>query len=410
MDLFEIVAILVTLTALFSYINHRYIGLPASVGVMLIAMLLSILLTALGKFGLGVHFGAQQLMGHIEFGNVLLSWMLGFLLFAGAMNIDLGELSRQRGITAGLSVLGTVSSTFLVGALAWLVVHLVGIKLSWINCLLLGALISPTDPVAVLALVRRAGAPRSIETIIAGESLFNDGVGVVIFFTILNVSLHAGSISAADVCRQFIQEACGGAVLGLLAGLLVYHMLKGVRGFQVEVLLTLSLAMGTYALAEALRFSGPIAVVVAGLLIGNQGQVLAMPAQTVSDLNKFWELVEEILNGVLFVLIGLEVLVTPYTPKFLIAAVLMIPLVLAARWVSVAGMLRLLAPRRKDRPAMIKILTWGGLRGGLAIAMALFVPDPEIRHPIVAITYGVVAFSILVQGTTVRFVIENALR
>ncbi|MGA3066870.1 MAG: sodium:proton antiporter [Tepidisphaeraceae bacterium] len=410
MDLFQIVAILVALTALFSYLNQRYIGLPASVGVMLIAMLCSILLIAMGKFGLGVRLDAQRLVGHIEFSNVLLSWMLGFLLFAGATSIDLGELARQRGITAGLSVLGTLASTFLIGGLTFVVVHLLRIKLAWLSCLLLGALISPTDPVAVLALVRRAGAPRSIETIIAGESLFNDGVGVVIFFTVLKLSHVAGSVTSVDVIRLFIQEAFGGAVLGFLAGLLVYKMLQGVRGFQVEVLLTLGLAMGAYALADALEVSGPIAVVVAGLFIGNRGQLLSMPAETVSDLNKFWELVEQILNGVLFVLIGLEILVMPYTPRFILAAVLMIPLVLVARWGSVAGMLRLIAPRRKDRPAMTKILTWGGLRGGLAIAMALSIPDPDIRRPIVAITYGVVAFSILVQGTTVRFVIESALR
>ncbi len=410
MDLYDIVAILVALTAIFSYLNHRYIRLPATVGVMLISMLLSIVLTALGKFGYGIGHDARTLVGHIQFGNVLLSWMLGFLLFAGAMSIELGELARQRGITAGLSIFGTVASTFLIGALAWLVNLMLRLKLSWLNCLTLGALLSPTDPVAVLALVRRAGAPKSIETIIAGESLFNDGVGVVIFLTLLQLTQSAGAVAGGDVVRMFIQQSFGGAVLGLLAGLVTYRMLRDIVDFQVAVLLTLALVMGICALAQALQVSGPIAVVVAGILIGNRGAMLTMPAQAVSDLTKFWELIEEILNGILFVLIGLEIMVMPYSLRFLFAAVLMIPLVLGSRWASVAGMLRVLAPKRVDRPAMIKILTWGGLRGGLAIAMALSIPDQAVRHPIVAITYGVVAFSILVQGTTVRFVIENALK
>jgi CPA1 family monovalent cation:H+ antiporter len=212
------------------------------------------------------------------------------------------------------------------------------------------------------------------------------------------------------VIRMFIQQSFGGAVLGFLLGLLTYQMLKNVVDFQVAVLLTLALVMSLCALAQALQVSGPIAVVVAGILIGNRGTMLTMPAPAVSDLSKFWDLIEQILNGILFVLIGLEILVMPQSPRYVIAAVAMIPLVLAARWGSVAGMLRVLAPRRKDRPAMVRILTWGGLRGGLAIAMALSIQDETIRPPIVAITYGVVAFSILVQGTTVRFVIENALK
>jgi CPA1 family monovalent cation:H+ antiporter len=410
MDLYDIVAILVALTAVFSYINQRHIRLPPTVGVMLIAMVMSVVLTAMGKFGLGIGRDARLLVGHIQFSNVLLSWMLGFLLFAGAMTIELGELARQRGITAGLSIFGTIASTFIIGALAWLVSLVLRLKLSWINCLTLGALLSPTDPVAVLALVRRAGAPKSIETVIAGESLFNDGVGVVIFLTLLQIQQHTGTVSSADVARSFVQQAFGGAVLGLLLGLLTYSMLKDVVDFGVGVLLTLGLVMGLCALAQGLEVSGPIAVVVAGILMGNRGTMLTMPAQSVSDLSKFWELVEEILNGVLFVLMGLEVLVMTYSVRLLTASVLMIPLVLAARWVSVAGMLRVLASKRVDRRAMEKILTWGGLRGGLAIAMALSIPDEAVRHPIVAITYAVVAFSILVQGTTVRFVIENALK
>jgi CPA1 family monovalent cation:H+ antiporter len=364
----------------------------------------------LGKFGLGIGQDARQLVGHIQFGDVLLNWMLGFLLFAGAMSIELGELARQRGITAGLSVFGTIASTFLIGALAWIVNFVLRLKLSWLNCLTLGALLSPTDPVAVLELVRRAGAPKSIETIIAGESLFNDGVGVVIFLTLLQLQLHTGSVAGADVVRMFIQQSCGGAVLGFAAGLLTYRLLRDIVDFQVAVLLTLALVMVLCALAQALQVSAPIAVVVAGILIGNRGSMLTMPAQSVSDLRMFWELIEQILNGILFVLIGLEIMVAGYSVRLLIAAIVMIPLVLAARWTSVAGMLRILAPRRKDRQAMIKILTWGGLRGGLAIAMALSIPDLAVRHPIVAITYGVVAFSILVQGTTVRFVIEDALK
>jgi len=409
MQPFDVIALLVTLTALFSYINHRHIRLHPTVGVMLIALLFSLALMILGKFGLGVRHMAAGILDHVEFGDVLLRWMLGFLLFAGAMGVDLGELSLRAGITAALAVLGTVASMFLIGAAAWVLFAALGLRTSMLNCLLLGALISPTDPIAVLALVRRTGAGKTLETIIAGESLFNDGVGVVLFFSLLQIAQHSGAVTAGSVVRMFVQQVFGGCGLGLLTGLIAYRLLTQIKDFSVSVLLTLSLVMGTYSLADALDVSGPLAVVVAGLLIGNRGRLLTMPSDTTADLTKFWDLLDEILNAVLFVLIGLQLLAMPYSMRYAIAAIAVIPVVLAARWLSVDGTLRLFGWPRGQGMAMQRILTWGGLRGGLAIAMALSLPPGAARNQIVAITYGVVAFSILVQGTTIRKLVQKTL-
>jgi CPA1 family monovalent cation:H+ antiporter len=336
--------------------------------------------------------------------------MLGFLLFAGALTIDLNELSKQRGLTAALVIPATVGSMFIIGALAWLIFRATGIAMDWTSCLLFGALISPTDPVAVLSVMNRAGAPAGVRTVIAGESLFNDGVGVVLFLTLLNLTQNHSSITFVGVSRLFIQQALGGAALGLLLGILVYRLLKSVHEFEGNILLTLALAMGGYALAQALDVSGPIAVVVAGLLIGNQGRVFHMQRESAADLMRFWALVDEILNAVLFVMVGLEVLAMPFSIRYLIAAAGAIPAVLLARWLTVVATVRTMHLRRWDGAGLEAVLTWGGLRGGLAIAMALSLPPGGPHDRIVAVTYIVVAFSILVQGTTIRRVVHRAFK
>lgn len=402
MDLFNIIAILITLAAVFSYINHRYIGLPITIGVMLIALAMSLMLNLLGWFGLGVEQQAAAWLESIDFDKTLLHGMLSFLLFAGALHIDINDLAERKWTIGTLATVGTVLSSFLVGMLTWWVLGWVGIELSFIYCLLFGSLISPTDPIAVLGILKTAKAPKSLETKITGESLFNDGVGIVVFLVFLEVATGTHEVSASHIGMLFVQEAIGGLLFGLGLGYLTYRMLQSVDNYQVEVLLTLALVAGGYGLAGALHLSGPIAIVVAGLFIGNHGRLFGMSAATRHHLDVFWELVDEVLNAVLFVLIGLEVLVLTFTQDYLLASLLIIPLVLFARFVAVGIPITLLRSFRPFSPGVVRIMTWGGLRGGISVALALSIPPGPERDVILAITYAVVIFSIVVQGLTVK--------
>jgi CPA1 family monovalent cation:H+ antiporter len=405
MQLYQVIAILVTVTALLGYLNHRYIHLHPSIGMMLGALVLSMTLALLGRLGFDVKPVTMGFLDHISFGKALLQWMLGFLLFAGALTVDFNELWEHRVITATLSVVSTAASMFIVGILTWMALRAIHLPLPFPVCLLFGALISPTDPVAVVSLMKTVGAPKNVVTVISGESLFNDGIGVVLFLTLLSYVYGNGSITELGVVRMFVQQALGGCLLGFITGATVYRMLRSVHDFQIEVLLTLALVMATYALAEAVHVSGAIAEVVAGLLIGNHGRSFNMAEDVREDLLHFWELIESIMNALLFVLIGLQILVMPYSPWYFAAGALAVPIVLLARWLSVEGAVRVLALRGRSAKHMVPILTWGGLRGGLAIAMALSLPPSTHRDLIVAITYGVVTFSIVVQGTTLRRVV-----
>jgi CPA1 family monovalent cation:H+ antiporter len=293
--------------------------------------------------------------------------------------------------------------------MTWLVSEWLGLGLPFIYCLLFGALISPTDPIAVLSILKTTGAPKSLETKITGESLFNDGIGVVVFLVLLGVAT-GGELTAGHVAGLFLQEAVGGLVFGLLLGALGYYLLKNVDEYQVEVLITLALVMGGYSLAAALHLSGPIAVVVAGLMIGNHGRQLAMSEQTRQNLDTFWELLDEILNAVLFVLIGLELLLITYHQEYLIASVLLIPIVLLARFISVGVPIKLFSLRRTFTRNVTKLMTWGGLRGGISVALALSLPEGPERDLILAVTYSVVIFSIAVQGLTIAPLVRNSIR
>ncbi len=351
MSLFEITAVLMVLTALFSYINYRVLRMPTTIGVMFIALVASLGIVALGW--LGVDIGQQhaaKILNAIDFNQALLHGMLSFLLFAGAMQIKLEDLNRQKWAISVLATAGVMVSTVIVGALTWLVLGALAIPTSFIYCLLFGALISPTDPVAVISILKTAGVPKNLETKIAGESLFNDGIGVVVFLIILELALGGQDITVSGVVLLFIKEAAGGALLGLVLGLLAYQMLKRVNNYQVEVIITLALVMGGYALADHIHTSGPIAMVVAGLLIGNQGRAFAMSAITREHLDDFWELVDEILNALLFMLIGLEVLIMPFTQALLVAGLLAILIALFARWASVSGAVLLLCTFRSFSP------------------------------------------------------------
>jgi Na+:H+ antiporter len=408
MNLFEITATLMVLTGLFSYINYHVLHFPTTIGVMFIALLVSLGFVALGSLGTDIgQAHVASILEKIDFNQALLHGMLSFLLFAGAMHIKLEDLSSQKWAITILATAGVIVSTFIVGGLTWLVLGLLEIPASFMYCLLFGALISPTDPVAVIGILKTVGIPKSLETKIAGESLFNDGIGVVVFLIILELAQVGGEITTGRVALLFVEEAVGGALLGLVIGVLAYWMLKGVNNYQVEVLITLALVMGGYALADRIHTSGPIAIVVAGLLIGNQGRAFAMSEITRKRLDDFWELIDEILNALLFLLIGLEVLVMPFTRALLIAGLMAIVITLFARWVSVGGAVLLMRLFRSFSPGMIGILIWGGLRGGISVALALSIPLVPERTTIVTITYIIVVFSIAVQGMTLGRLVER---
>ena len=401
MKLSNILAILITMSAGFSYLNHRFIRLPNTIGLMVIALIVSLGLAALGPFGFGLREDAHRLLASIDFDETLLHGMLSFLLFAGALHINLENLARQKYIIGLLATLGVLGSTVIIAFISRWVLALLGIDLPMIYCLLFGALISPTDPIAVLGILKKVGVSESLETKICGESLFNDGVAVVVFLVFLKIATGSHEVTAVSVLGLFFKEALGGVVFGLLIGWVAYWMLKSIDNYQVEILITLALVAGGFALADELHLSGPIAIVVAGLLIGNHGRLLAMSDPVREHLDTFWELVDEILNAVLFVLIGLEVLVLTFTREYFIAGLVLIPLLLLARFVSVGWPVLIMRLFRTFSPDVIKILTWGGLRGGISVALALSLPPGKNREVILAITYMMVVFSIIVQGLTI---------
>jgi len=407
MKLFDILAILLSLTAGFAYLNHRFIGLPVTIGVMVIALLASLLLQMIDL--LGFHLGdyAAHWLGAIDFNKTLLHGMLSYLLFAGALHVNLDDLQDQKWIIGLLATVGTVISTFLVGTITWGVLSLLEVPLPFIMCLVFGALISPTDPIAVLGILKNAGAPKSLEIKITGESLFNDGVGVVIFLLLAEIAIGTHEPTMGHIVGLFAREAIGGGLFGLALGGLAYWLLKNIDQYQVEVLITLALVTGGYALANALHLSGPIAIVVAGLIIGNQGRQFAMSKHTREHLDGFWELLDEILNAVLFALIGLEVLVLTFTQEYLFASLALIPLILVCRFVAIGVPLTILRRVREFTPGAIWLMTWGGLRGGISVALALSLPASPERDLILAITYAVVVFSIVVQGLTMDKLVKR---
>jgi len=408
MGLFEIATVLIVLTALFSYVNYRTIGLPTTIGVMVISMLVSLGIAGMGMLGLEeVQRQSAEILRGIDFNKTLLHGMLSFLLFAGALHIKLEELSGQKWLVTLLATAGVMASTFIVGGLSWLLLEGLGISISFLHCLLFGALISPTDPVAVLGILKTVRIPKSLETKIAGESLFNDGIGVVVFVILLELSGGGVDVTVRQAVSLFLSETVGGAALGLLFGFLAYRMLKGVNNYQVEVIITLALVMGGYTLADKMHTSGPIAIVVAGLLIGNHGRAFAMSDLTREHLDAFWELVDEILNALLFLLIGLEVLVIPFNRAYVIAGIAGIGVTLLARWVSVGLTVSALRPFRRFSPGTVRILTWGGLRGGISVALALSLPVGPQRDVILVMTYITVVFSIIVQGLSLGKVVKR---
>ena len=407
MSAFTLAAILISISAIFSFINYRFIKLPTTIGLMLIALVFSLLFLLLGKMGLGeLELQARSILNTIDFNETLMQGMLCFLLFAGSLHININDLVKQKWIIFSLATFGILISTFIIGGFSYFIFFQLGIHIDLIYCLLFGALISPTDPIAVLGILKSANASKSLETKIAGESLFNDGMAVVVFIVLLGIATGEQEVNATHIFLLFLEEAVGGIAFGFAIGWLTYQMLRRVDNYQVEILLTLALVMGGYALASAIHVSGPIAIVVAGLLIGNQGRMLAMSDHTRIHLDTFWELIDEILNAVLFVLIGLEILILPFTGNIIIASLLLIPLVILARFISVGTPILLFRQHRDFSPGAVKILTWGGLRGGISVALALSLPGGDARDIILAITYTIVVFSIVVQGLTIGKVVK----
>jgi len=410
-DVLQITAVLISLTAVFSFLNHVFLKLPSTIGVMAISMALSLMLVILGSLGFPLLLEQEKtLLSGIDFSTTLLHGMLSFLLFAGALHVDLNRLSEMKWVVASLATIGVLLSTLIVATLVWLCALLLDLPLDFIHCLLFGALISPTDPVAVISTLKTLGVPKSLETKIAGESLFNDGVGVVLFLVIFNIAYSSEPMRAIEVAELFATETIGGALFGLLAGYIAYKMLKRVDNYQVEIIISLALVMGGYAFAEAWHLSAPIAIVVAGLLIGNHGRQFAMSEKTREHLDTFWELIDEILNAVLFVLLGLEVLlIIPLSTNTSLLALIAIPIVLLSRFISVSLPITVLRSWYQFSPGVIKILTWGGLRGGISVALVLSLPADEVRDYLLPMTYAVVVFAMLVQGLTLGKLVKKQL-
>lgn len=406
MDLFDIIAVLISLSAAFSWFNARFLKLPTAIGLMMMALALSLALLLPLPLSQHIALDARALLSSVDFNATLLHGMLSFLLFAGALHVNIHDLAQHRNSIATLTTVGVFLACLIIGTAAYLVFWLLGFDVPFIYCLLFGALISPTDPIAVLGVLKSAGAPKSLETKITGESLFNDGVAVVLFMVLFEIATGGQHMSLSHVLSLFAQEAIGGALFGLIVGQLAFEMLKRIDNYQVEVLVTLAVASGGYALAEHVHLSAPIAVVVAGLMIGNKGRSGAMSNKTREHLDSFWELIDESLNAVLFVLIGLEVLALTLSKDFLLAGALMIPIVLLARALSIGVPLGLYRGFRQLSPGTVAVLTWGGIRGGISVALALSLPPGDIRDLVVAVTYVIVVFSIMVQGLTLAPVIR----
>jgi CPA1 family monovalent cation:H+ antiporter len=417
LSLLNVAVVIVTLAALFGYINHRWLGLPHAIGIVVIALLASLGAIALDAIwpALALQESVRAVLANLDFHDVLMNGMLSFLLFAGALHVNLGDLLSRKWAIGSMATIGVLMSTFLIGFAVYGISSLLDIGIPLTYCLVFGALISPTDPVAVLGILKTVKVPESLEAKIAGESLFNDGVGLVVFIIMVAIATgggggHGEAIGVLEVIRLFAQEALGGAALGLTTGYIAYRAMKSIDEHNLEVLITLALVMLTYGIASALHLSGPIAVVIAGLLIGNKGTRLAMSETTRDHVHKFWSLLDEIMNSALFLLIGFEVFALSISGNVVALMIIIIPVALAARFISVGTPLMLLSLRKDFTKGAIPVLTWGGLRGGISVALALSLPESDFKSTILAATYAVVIFSIVVQGLTVKAVVRKLVR
>ncbi|WP_020203251.1 sodium:proton antiporter [Cupriavidus sp. WS] len=407
MTVFQGTGALFTLIAIFGVINYRFIKLPDTLGITAVGLVTCLSVSVLGFNHPEMVAQARKLVAQIDFSDVVFHGLLSLLLFAGALHVDLSRMRRQRRAVLLLATVGVVISTAAVGAGFYYVAQWLGHPISLLWCLVFGALISPTDPIAVLSVLKSAGAPESLETKIAGESLFNDGTAVVAFLTLVGLATGATEFSAAHVATALAREVLGALVLGAALGYGASLLLRGIESYPVEILITLALATGGYSLAELVHVSAPLAVVIMGLVIGNHGAATSMSEKTREHLFNFWGLFDELLNLVLFGLIGLEIIALSLHLHIVWLGLAAIPVVLIARAISVAIPLLALQNFRRLNPHSATIMTWGGLRGGISIALALSLPEFHGREMLIGVTYLVVVFSLLIQATTLGKLVKH---
>lgn len=407
MHWYNVVALLLTVSALFSFLNYKFFKLPKTVGMVLISLVSVFGLFGLRSLGFDMITPATTAVQSINFSEALLQGVLCFLLFAGALHIDMSEFLEQKWSIGVLASLGVIVSAFVIGTGIYFIFPLVGFSLPFLLCLLFGTLISPTDPIATLALLKTSRVPQGIRMKIAGEALFNDGTGVVFFIVVLTLLAGEVAVSPANVTMLFIREAFGGVLYGLAIGYGVYELIRRVDDYCVEILLSLALVSGGYVLASFIHVSGPLAIVVAGLFIGNYGRKYGMSEVTRHHLDTFWKVIDDVLNVLLFVLVGFEALLINVKWEYALAGLLVTPVVLVGRLISVYVSAQISRPLKKFSAHAITLLTWGGLRGGVSFALALALPPGESRDALILITYMVVIFSILVQGLTLGKLVER---
>ena len=408
MDYYAIATVLIVLSALFGYINVRFLKLPITIGLMVITIIFTLILIVIGQFDDTLLLQEKAFIEGIDFKAVLFDIMLSFLLFAGAMHTNFEQLKIQRWPVLVFATLGVLVSTFLVGIIMYFVLQLVGLNVDFIYCLLFGALISPTDPIAVLGILKQAGAPKKLETKIVGESLFNDGVGVVVFLTLLKIAEGGSGVTLGHIAEMFAVEVLGGIALGLLLGWITYKLMKSIDDYDVEVIITIAVVMGGTLLAQKFHLSAPLAMVACGLMVGNDTvRDAAMSETTETYVDKFWELIDVLLNTILFVLIGMEMLILTFEGSYILVGILAVPIVLLCRYLSLWFPVKFFAKKLDFVPNTNLIMTWGGLRGGISIALALSLTQEMHRELFLVITYIIVVFSITGQGLTVGPLIKR---
>jgi CPA1 family monovalent cation:H+ antiporter len=408
MATYQIISFIVLLAAIFAYVNDRWIKWPPTIGIMVLTIFSSILIVIMGNLIPEFSAFAVKTVSNINFGQVLMKVMLSFLLFAGAIHIDADKLKKEFWPVITLATAGVFISTILVSLVSYYLFQLFSIHVPYTHCLLFGALISPTDPIAVMAILKQAGIPESLELKITGESLFNDGVGVVLFLTILEAASNgAANFSVPGTILLFLKEAGGGLLFGAIMGYGAYFVIRSIDNYRVEVLITLAIVMCGYMLADYLHVSALLAIIVTGIIVGTKGRSVALSLTSRDYLGKFWDLIDEIFNAILFLLIGLQMLVIKVHSTIMVIGCIMILVVLFARWVAVFFPVSLMRVKIKFEKNAVTILTWGGLRGGLSVAMALSLPQNMHRDEIVLITYIIVVFSIIIQGLTIGKVAQR---
>ncbi len=409
MDYFSITTVLIVLAAIFGYLNAKFLKLPITIGLMVITIVFTLIIIAIGQFDDTLLLREKELVSQINFKIVLLDIMLSFLLFAGALHTNFAQLKVQRWPVLIFATAGVLISTFLVGIIMSYILQLIGLQIDFIYCLLFGALISPTDPIAVLGILKKAKVPKKLETKIVGESLFNDGVGVVVFLTIFSIaSSSTATIEIIDVIKFFGQEVIGGIILGLVLGWITYKLMKSIDDYEIEVIITIGAVMGGTVLAHQLHLSAPLAMVTAGLIVGNDKvRNAVMSKETETYVDKFWELIDVLLNTILFVLIGMEMLILTFEGNYILAGLLAVPIVLLCRYISLWLPIKFFAKKLEFVPNTNLIMTWGGLRGGISIALALSLTPEMHRELFLVVTYIIVVFSIIGQGLTVEAVIKR---